>query len=84
MIQKPKQTLKGTAMKVQKTSPQPTFQPIELKITIESEEEYQAIKEMASRYTGCAQAMVDSGQLDPDHQDKVETLFFALSEVIRR
>ena len=76
--------MKGNNMKVQNTSTQHTFQPIEIKITIESEEEYQAIKEMASRYNSCPQAMVDSGQLDPDHQDKVETLFFALSEVIRR
>ena len=71
-------------MKVTKTSTKPVFQPIELKITIESAEEYRAIKEMASCYIGCAQAMVDGGQLDPDHQDKVETLFFALNEVIRR
>ena len=71
-------------MKIQKTSTQPTFQPIEIKITIESKEEYQAIKEMASCYIGCPKAMVDSGQLDHDHQDKVETLFFALHEAIRR
>ena len=71
-------------MKVQNTSTQHTFQPIELKITIESKEEYQAIKEMASCYIGCPKAMVDGGQLWPDHQDKVETLFFALHEAIRR
>lgn len=71
-------------MKVTKTLIQHTFQPIELKITIESKEEYQAIKEMASCYIGCPKAMVDGGQLDPDHQDKVETLFFALNEAIRR
>lgn len=69
-------------MKVTKTSTQPTFQPIELKITIESAEEYQAIKEMASCYIGCPQAMVDGGQLDPDHQDTVETFFFVLNEAL--
>ena len=69
-------------MKVTKTSPQPTFQPIELKITIESAEEYQAIKEMASCYNGCPQAMVDGGQLDPYHQDTVETFFFGLNEAL--
>ena len=72
------------SMKVTKTSTQHTFQPINLTITIESKEEYQAIKEMASCYIGCPKAMVDSGQLDHDHQDKVETLFFALHEAIRR
>ena len=71
-------------MKVTKTSTQPVFQPIEIKIMIESAEEYRAIKEMASCFIGCPQAMVDGGQLDPDHQDEVETLFFALYEAIRR
>lgn len=71
-------------MKVQKTSTQHTFQPIEIKITIESREEYQAIKEMASCYIGCPRAMVYSGQLNHDHQDKVQTLFFALHEAIGR
>lgn len=69
-------------MKVTKTSPQPTFQPIEIKITIESAEEYQAIKEMASCYSGCPQAMVDGEQLDPIHQDRVEEFFFALNEAL--
>ena len=31
--------MKGNPMKIQKTSTQPAFQPIELKITIESQEE---------------------------------------------
>lgn len=34
-------------MKVTKTSTQPAFQPIELKITIESEEEYNALVTLA-------------------------------------
>lgn len=69
-------------MKVQKTSPQPAFQPIELKITIESAEEYRAIKEMASCYIGCSQAMVDGGQLDPDYQDQVGMFFFYLKNAL--
>ena len=69
-------------MKVTKTSPKPAFQSIELKITIESAEEYQAIKEMASCYSGCPQAMVDGEQLDPEHQDKVETFFFVLNKAL--
>lgn len=69
-------------MKVTKTSPQPKFQPIELKITIESAEEYQAIKRMVSCYTGCPQAMVDGQQLDPEYQDKVETFFFTLNSAL--
>ena len=69
-------------MKITKTSTQPTFQPIELKITIESEEEYRAIKEMASCYIGCSQAMVDGGQLDPDYQDQVGMFFFYLNEAL--
>lgn len=35
-------------MKVQKTSPQPAFQPIELKITIESQEEGNALAALAA------------------------------------
>lgn len=69
-------------MKVTKTSTQPAFQPIELKITIESKEEYVAIKEMASCYTGCPRAMVEGGQLDADYQDKVESFFYQLNECL--
>ena len=66
-------------MKVTKTSTQPAFQPIEIKITIESKEEYVAIKEMASCYNGCPRAMIEGGQLDADYQDKVELFFYQLN-----
>lgn len=69
-------------MKVTKTSTQPAFQPIELKITIESKEEYAAIKGMVSCYIGCPQAMVEGEQLDEEHQDPIESLFYQLNECL--
>jgi hypothetical protein len=67
---------------VSASSAQPVFQPIEIKITIESKEEYVAIKEMTSCYTGCPRAMVEGGQLDVDYQDKVELFFYQLNECL--
>ena len=69
-------------MKVTKTSTQPAFQPIELKITIESKEEYVAIKEMVSYYTGCPSARVEGSQLDAYYQEKVESLFYQMKECL--
>ena len=69
-------------MKVQKTSTQPAFQPIEIKITIENQEEYVAIKEMVSCYTGCPRAMVEGDQLGAEYHDKVESFFYQLNECL--
>ena len=69
-------------MKVTKTSTQPTFQPIELKITIESQEEYVALKEMVWFYTGRPRAMVEGSHLYADYQNKVESFFSLIKECL--
>lgn len=68
-------------MKIQKTT-QPTFQPVEINITIETLEEYVAIKEMVSCYSGCPRAMVEGDQLGAEYQGKIESFFYQLNECL--
>ena len=65
-------------MKIQKKEASKVFQPITLEITIESLEEYRAIKEMASVYNDVPQTLIDNNAVDQEHQDKIEGFFFDL------
>ena len=49
-------------MKVTKTSTQPAFQPIELKITIESQEELKAMENMLSWNVSIPEIVYGTGQ----------------------
>ena len=66
-------------MKVTKTQ---SFKPVEINITIETLEEYVAIKEMVSCYTGCPRAMVEGYQLGAEYQGKIESFFYQLNECL--
>lgn len=69
-------------MKVQKTSTQPTFQPIELKLTIESVEEYQAWKNMTVNCITNPKAMVSVSGLSHEYQDLISDAFSAINEAL--
>lgn len=69
-------------MKVTKTSPQPTFQPIELKLTIESVEEYHAWKNMTVNCITNPKAMVSVSGLSHEYQDLISDSFSAIQEVL--
>ena len=62
-------------MKVTKTSPQPTFQPIELKITIESQEDYDSMKYLYMNSSNIYNAAGDAIRgVDSDALFMLETL----------
>lgn len=69
-------------MKVTKTSTQPIFQPIELKITIESEEEYQAWKNMTINCLTNPKAMVNATGLSNEYRDLISDAFAAIHEAL--
>lgn len=51
-------------MKVQKTNTQPEFQPVTLRITIESQEELESIKNLAGTNNSVACFLVDKGVIE--------------------
>ena len=69
-------------MKIQKTSTQPVFQPIEIKITIETQEEYDALTDMAGVYIAGPSAMVEDGQLEAKYLSDVELFFYSLRDAL--
>lgn len=69
-------------MKVTKTPTQPAFQPIELKITIESAEEYQAWKNMTVNCITNPKAMVIAAGLSNEYRDLISDAFSAIHEAL--
>lgn len=69
-------------MKVQKTSTQPTFQPIELKLTIDSVEEYLAWKNMTVNCITNPKAMVNASGLSDEYRDLISDAFSAIREAL--
>ena len=59
-------------MKVQKTSTLPVFQPIELKITIESQEEFYAILNLSSEYYSVPNVLVNEEEIFEENRKAVE------------
>ena len=69
-------------MKVTKTQSQPTFQPIELKITIESAEELRVLMNTMQANQTNAQAMVNDGTLNHDDAPLLSKMFAEIYEAI--
>jgi len=61
-------------MKVTKTQAEPAFQPIELKITIESAEELRVLKNITAANQTNAQAMTIEGTLSSYNVDTVANI----------
>lgn len=69
-------------MKVQKTSTQPVFQPIELKITIESQEELEHLLEL-KKVSADIRAMLDNnGCVEYDVAASLEFLLDDIGEFL--
>lgn len=69
-------------MKVQKITTQPAFQPIELKITIESIDEYRAWKQMTTKCITNPAAMVKAQGLSTEYLDLISDAFEAISNTL--
>lgn len=69
-------------MKVTKTQNQPAFQPIELKITIESKEEYDVLKKMVQANHTNTQAMVSDGTLSCEDAPLLAKMFANIYEAL--
>ena len=69
-------------MKVKKTTTQETFQPIELKITIESFDEYQAWKNMTVNCITNPKAMVNATGLSHEYRDLISDAFSDIHEAL--
>ena len=65
-------------MKVTKTSPQPNFQPIEIKITIESKEELYNLRVLGSVSSDIRAVLDDNGCVE---YDVAATLEFLLDDI---
>ena len=65
-------------MKVQKTSTQPAFQPIEIKITIESNEELHNLLVLSSLSADIRAVLDDNGSVE---YDVASTLKFLLDDI---
>ena len=63
-------------MKVTKTSTQPAFQPIELKITIESKEEAQLFFMLCNNRHTVSKAVSDAEGLSLDQKRLLEEMLF--------
>lgn len=69
-------------MKVTKTSIQPTFQPIELKITIESEEELRVFTDIVGSDFSNTMAMVRANGICENDQPLAQKMFGDIHEVL--
>jgi len=69
-------------MKVTKTQSQPAFQPIELKITIESAEELRVLKNMTAANHTNTQAMVIDGTLESSDAHTLAKMFAEIYEAL--
>lgn len=69
-------------MKIQKTSTQPTFQPIEIKITIESEEELHNLLVLGEASSGIRVLLEDSGCVEFDAAAAIELLLDDIVECL--
>jgi len=70
-------------MKVTKTQSQPAFQPIELKITIESAEELRVLKNITGNNCTNATAMANDGELDSEDVFTASLLFAEIYNSLR-
>ena len=70
-------------MKVTKTSTQPTFQPIEIKITIESEKEFCAILNLSSGYYSAPNTLVNQEEISEDNRKTVEEFLKQIYSTLR-
>lgn len=66
-------------MKVTKTSTQPTFQPIELKITIESKEDMRNLLALGEVSSVIRTLLQDSGSVE---YDAAATIEFLLDDIV--
>ena len=71
-------------MKVTKTSTQPTFQPIELKITIESKEELHNLLELSSLSVDIRAVLDDNSCAECDVAATLEFLLDAIGECLSK
>lgn len=69
-------------MKIQKITQPATFQPVVLEITIETQEEYDALTDMAGVYIAGPAAMVEDGQLEAKYLSDAESFFYNLREAL--
>ena len=69
-------------MKVTKTPTQPTFQPIELKITIESAEEMEHVKALWVKAEDICETLNDYECLDYDEAKMLESLLCYIGECL--
>ena len=69
-------------MKVTKTSTQPVFQPIELKITIESQEEFCAILNLSSEYYSVPNTLVNEAEIFEEQREAVEEFLKQISSAL--
>lgn len=67
-------------MKVTKTSTQPTFQPIELKITIESKEELEHFKHLWQSSSSIYNVCIDQLNIDSDAVFMLESMLDKIGE----
>ena len=69
-------------MKVQKTSTQPTFQPIEIKITIESQEELEHFKHLCQNSSSIYNVCIDQLNIDSDAVFMLEGVLDQIGECL--
>lgn len=69
-------------MKVTKTSPQPTFQPIELNITIESAEELEHFKHLWQNSSSIYNVCIDQLNIDSDAVFILESMLDKIGECL--
>ena len=70
-------------MKVQKTTTQETFQPIELKITIETEKEFLAVLNMTAGYYSVPATLVKEGEIYEENRDTLEEFLKNISSALQ-
>lgn len=62
-------------MKVQKITKQPEFQPVTLQITIESQEELDAVKKLTGMNSSVAGFLVDRGVIETSAERHICSVF---------
>ena len=69
-------------MKVQKTSTQPAFQPIEIKITIESQEEQSVLYKLFYREISNPRILCGNGIISEEDKKTLSSIFVQFQECL--